>query len=92
MLYSKQKRWQPTKYKIEVNRKLCIASGICYQTDPTHFEADYENKSAVREGKGYEISIGSFQDILLDDAKAAMKICPVSAITIIESSEWKTKD
>jgi ferredoxin len=38
------------------------------------------------EGKGYEISRGSFEDSLLDDAKIAMKTCPSSAIKIIESN------
>jgi ferredoxin len=57
---------------------------VCYNTDPIHFEADWENKSAVVEGKGDMISRGSFEDGLLDDTKTAMKSCPVSAITIIE--------
>ncbi len=72
------------KYKIEVNRNKCIANGVCYNTDPLHFEADYKNKSAVRDGKGYEVSIGSFEDELLEDVKAVVISCPVSAITIIE--------
>ena len=71
-------------YKIEVNRNDCIACGLCYNTDPTHFEADWENKSAVVEGKGDAISIGTFDDNLLEDAKTASKSCPVSAITITE--------
>jgi ferredoxin len=58
---------------------------VCYNTDPTHFEADWENKSAVVEGKGDMISRGSFEDDLLADAKAAVKSCPVSAIKIMES-------
>lgn len=51
-----------------------------------HFEADYENRSAVRGGKGYEISTGDFEDDLLDDAKNAMKACPALAIKVIEPS------
>jgi len=58
---------------------------VCYNTDPTHFEADWENKSAVVEGKGDMISRGSFEDDLLADTKAAVKSCPVSAIKIMES-------
>jgi ferredoxin len=73
------------KYWIEVNRNDCIACGVCYNTDPTHFEADWENKSAVVEGKGDMISRGSFEDGLLSDAQTALKSCPVSAITIMES-------
>ncbi|MCX6653501.1 MAG: ferredoxin [Candidatus Bathyarchaeota archaeon] len=71
---------------MEVNRNDCIACGVCYNTDLTHFEADWENKSAVVEGKGDIISRGSFEDGLMDDAKTAMISCPVSAITIIEST------
>jgi len=51
-----------------------------------HFEADYENMSAVRGGMGYEISKGDFEDTLLDDTKNAVKSCPSSAIKIIEPS------
>ena len=47
-----------------------------------HFEADYENKSAVRGGNGYEISKGDFEDTLLDDAKNAVNSCPALAITV----------
>jgi ferredoxin len=61
-----------------------MASGVCYKTDLTHFEPDYENRSAVVRGKGYEISIGSFEDDLLDTVKTIMNSCPASAITIIE--------
>ena len=74
------------KYKVEVNRIDCISSGICYNKDFIHFEADYKNKSAVRGGKGYEVSRGDFEDTLLDDVKTAMKLCPASAIKIIEIS------
>ncbi len=72
-------------YKIEVNRNNCIACGVCYNIDPTHFEADYENKSAIVKGKGDAISIGSFDDNYLNDSKTAMESCPVMAITITES-------
>ena len=70
-------------YKIEIDRNTCIACGVCYNQDPTHFEADWENKSAVVGGEGHEISLGSFADELIDDAKKSVESCPVSAITII---------
>ena len=49
-----------------------------------HFEADYENMSAVRGGKEYEISTGDFEDNLLDDAKNEVNSCTASAIKVIE--------
>jgi ferredoxin len=70
-------------YKMEVDRNTCIACGACYNLDPTHFEADWENKSAVVGGEGHEVSVGSFADGLIDDAKKSVESCPVSAITIL---------
>jgi ferredoxin len=79
-------------YKIEVNRVGCISCKVCYCIDPVHFEADWENKSAVVNGNGYLISIGSFEDDLLDDAKTAMRSCPVSAINVNETSGFDKKN
>jgi ferredoxin len=72
------------KYKIEVDRNVCVSCGVCYNLDPNHFEADRENKSAVVEGKGDGVSKGSFNDDLVEDARMAVKSCPVSAISLIE--------
>jgi ferredoxin len=72
------------KYTIEVDRKSCISCGACYNLDLNHFEADRENTSAVVDGKGKEVSKGSFDDDLIEDAKMAAKSCPVSAILVTE--------
>ena len=69
-------------YKIVVDRETCIACGVCYGTDPNHFESDAEGKSLVMGGKSNGKSIGTFDDALMDDAKRAMTSCPVSAITL----------
>ena len=70
------------EYKIEVDRETCIACGVCYGTDPTHYEGDSEAKSKVIGGKGNGKSVGSFGDGAKDDAQRAADSCPVSAITI----------
>lgn len=71
-----------TKYQIEVDRDTCIACGICYNTDPRHFEADRQNQSAVVGGNGYVISMGTFDDDYLSEARAVMIDCSVEAIKI----------
>lgn len=69
-------------YTIEVDRETCIACGVCYGTDPTHFEGDSEGRSRVLGGEGDSKSTGSFGDGLSDDARRAADSCPVSAITV----------
>jgi ferredoxin len=72
-------------YKVKVDRNECTGCGVCYNLDPNHFEADWGNKSAVITGKGDIISVGSFEDDLMENVKNAIKSCPVSAIQIIDS-------
>ncbi len=73
-------------YKVMVDRNECVGCGVCYNLDTVHFESDWENKSAVVGGNVEIISVGSFDDDLIDDVKNAIKSCPVSAIQIIEQS------
>ena len=70
------------KYTIEVDREACIACGVCYGTDPNHYEGDTEGKSRVSRGESNGKSTGSFEDDLKDDAQRAADSCPVTAITI----------
>ena len=72
------------KYTIEVDRGSCIACGVCYVTDPNHFEGDSEGKSRVLNGSSNGVSRGTFDDGLVDDAKSAESSCPVTAITVEE--------
>ncbi len=69
------------KYTIEVDRDTCIACGVCYGTDPSHYESDSAGKSQVIGGTTNGTSVGSFED-QKEDAQRAADSCPVTAITI----------
>jgi ferredoxin len=74
------------KYKIQVDRTLCIACGTCYSLNPNHFEPGQEEKSAVVGGETDEnSSSGTFDDEEIESAKEAEDSCPASAITIFET-------
>ena len=74
------------KYKIQVDRTLCIACGTCYSLNPAHFEPGQEEKSAVIGGETDEnSSSGIFYDEEIESAKEAEDSCPASAITIFET-------
>jgi ferredoxin len=70
------------KYIIEVDRQTCIACGVCYSTDATHFEGNENGKSQVIGGETNGKTNGIFNDELRNDAQRAVDSCPVSAITI----------
>ncbi len=73
------------KYIIEIDRASCIACGVCYGTDPTHFEGDTDGKSRVLNGETTDdFSKGVFEDGLVDDAKRAESSCPVTVIAVKE--------
>ena len=74
-----------TKYKIEIDRTGCIACGACYSVDPSHFEPDEEEKSAVVGGEtDANASSGIFEDEEIENARSAEDSCPVSVITVTE--------
>ena len=74
------------KYKIEVDRTLCIACGACYSSDPVHFEPDQTRQSTVVDGKtDDDLSTGIFEDEAIEDVKEAQDSCPASAINVTES-------
>ncbi len=70
------------KYDVEVNRQGCIACGLCYATDPAHFESSDDGKSKVLGGTSNGESAGNFDDDKIEDAKASALACPVSVITV----------
>jgi ferredoxin len=72
------------KYTIEVDRENCIACGVCYGTDPNHFEGDSDGKSRVLTGSTNGVSKGAFDDGLIEDARRAESSCPVTTITVRE--------
>lgn len=74
------------KYKLEVDRTLCIACGACYSSDPVHFEPDQTRKSTVVDGKTDDnLSIGTFEDDAIEEVREVQDSCPVSAINTTES-------
>ena len=72
------------KYTIKIDKETCIACGVCYNTDPNHFEGDKEGNSRVIDGSTKGVSNGTFNDGLSDDARRAELSCPVTAITVKE--------
>lgn len=60
--------------KIQVNRELCIGSGLCVLYAPGAFATDAEAKAVVIEPTGPAP----------DSVRTAMNACPTSAITIEE--------
>ncbi|MFJ3712986.1 ferredoxin [Streptomyces sp. NBC_01387] len=63
-------------WRIEVDRHVCIGSGICAGTAPGLFRLEGERSQALRE----EISP---QEVALDAADS----CPALAITVTEGPE-----
>ncbi len=64
------------KYKVKVDRMLCIGTADCVKIAPNTFELDDEAKSVVKKQNG-----DSDEKIL-----EAAKVCPVLAI-IVEDEE-----
>lgn len=73
------------KYKIEIDREGCIACGVCYTLDPSHYDSDEEGKSKVVGGKtDASKSSGVFEDEEIDVVREAEVSCPVSVIVVTE--------
>ena len=73
------------KYKIEIERGGCIACGVCYSIDPSHFEPDSEGKSTVIGGEtDSHGSLGIFEEEEIENSRTAEDSCPVSIITVTE--------
>jgi len=66
------------KYKVKVDRMLCIGTADCVKIAPNTFELDDEAKSVVKKQNG-----DSDEKIL-----EAAKVCPVLAI-IVEDEDGK---
>ena len=60
------------KYKIEVDRDLCVGDGICCNEAPGVFELDDETIAIVLSADGNTS----------DEILAAAQACPVDAITL----------
>ncbi len=63
------------KYKIEINRDLCIGDGACVGEAPNTFEMDADNIAIVKDANGH-----TDEEIL-----QAAQVCPVDAIILTDA-------
>lgn len=77
-----------TKYRVKVDKSICIACGVCYSTCSDVFEPDEEGKSQIiskyRTSNSQSMSEGVIDDSVVDCAQSAKDTCPVQAITVEE--------
>ncbi len=64
------------KYKIEIDRELCIGDGACCGEAPNTFEMDADNIAIVKDAGGH-----TPEEIL-----QAAQVCPVDAIKLIDAA------
>jgi len=62
------------RFEVNVDRDVCIGSGMCVVYAPGTFDQDGEAKAVVREGA----SDG------LDTVRVAVEACPTRALQLIE--------
>jgi len=74
------------KYRVTVNKDVCIGCGVCYSTCPEVFEPDDEGKSQVvsnlRSSQSQSMSEGIIDDSFIQCAESAKDTCPVQAINV----------
>lgn len=78
------------KYKVKVDRDLCIGAATCVAIAPNTFELDSEGKAVIKKKDGSLTSdFVKYEDI--NDAEEnvlnAAKSCPVNAIVVVEIDE-----
>lgn len=75
------------KYKVKVDRELCIGAASCVAVAPDTFELDSEGKAVIKKKDGSMTSdyVG-YEDINDNEGniKNAAMSCPVNAIIITE--------
>ncbi len=64
------------KYKIEIDRDLCIGDGACVGEAPNTFEMDADNIAKVTNPDGHTP----------DEILQAAQVCPVDAIKLIDAA------
>lgn len=77
------------KYKVKVDRDLCIGAGSCVAVAPKTFELDNEGKAVILKKDGTKNETSNFSAYEeIDDTEEnilnAAKSCPVNAIIIVE--------
>lgn len=63
------------KYKIEVDRDLCIGDGACCGEAPNTFEMDDDNIAVVKDVDGHTE----------EEIMQAAQVCPVDAIILTDN-------
>lgn len=82
-----------TKYRVKVDRTLCIGAASCTAVAPKAFALDHEGKSVIKKKDGTTTTeFVEFEDIndSAENILAAAKVCPVNAIAIEEVDEKGT--
>ncbi len=78
------------KYKVKVDRTLCIGAASCVDVAPETFELDSEGKAVIKKKDGSMTSdYVNYEDINDNETSiqnSAMS-CPVNAIIIMEVDE-----
>lgn len=75
------------KYKVKVDRELCIGAASCVAVAPDTFELDAEGKAVIKKKDGSMTSdYVAYEDINDNEGniKNAAMSCPVNAIIIME--------
>lgn len=78
------------KYKVKVDRALCIGAASCVAVAPNTFDLDGEGKAVIKKKDGTSTSdFVNYDDINDEEANImnAAKSCPVNAIVIVEVDE-----
>lgn len=75
------------KYRVTINRELCIGCGVAAVTCPEVYEMGSDNgKAKIVDKYNVEtndnISIGIIPEELCECAKSGAEVCPVAAIKI----------
>lgn len=75
------------KYKVKIDRNLCIGAASCSAVAPNAFDLDGEGKAVIKKKDGSQTSdFVAYEDINDTDVNImnAAKSCPVNAIVIVE--------
>lgn len=80
------------KYRVIVNREMCVACGAAPATCPEVYEIGSDNgKTKIADKYSIEtndrVSIGIVPEELYECAKSGAEVCPVAAIRIEEAEE-----
>ena len=65
------------RVSVEVDRALCMGSGVCIAYAPATFAHDAETKAVVKHGPGDSA----------DDIRAAVEACPTGALSVRDDDE-----